>query len=87
MFLTKDERTQQLYGKAFKWIAESDNKEAIINVTNSFVKIGLQYKKYNFDKLGVNMLSQLVHAQQQGNNSNKEELILIIKTGMAKLIE
>jgi len=87
MFLSENKRTQQLYSEAFKWIAESDNKEAIINLTNDFVKLGLQYKKYKFDKMAVNMINQLVYAQQQSNNSNKEELIVILKTGMAKLIE
>jgi len=87
MFLTDNKRTQQLYSQAFKWISESDSKEAITNLTNDFVKLGLQYKKYNFDKMAVNMINQLVYAQQQSNNSNKDELILILKTGMAKLIE
>ncbi|HEY9170277.1 MAG TPA: M1 family aminopeptidase [Lutibacter sp.] len=87
MFLTENKRTQQIYSEAFKWIAESDNKEAITNLTNDFVKLGLQYKKYKFDQLGVNMLNQLVYAQQQSKNSNKEELIIILKTGIAKLIE
>ena len=87
MFLSQNKRTQQLYSGAFKWIAESDNKEAITNLTNDFVKLGLQYKKYNFDKMAVNMINQLVYAQEQSNNSNKEELILILKTGIAKLIE
>jgi len=87
MFLTEDKRTQQTYGEAFKWIAESDNKEAITNLTNDFVTLGLRYKKYKFDQLGVNMLNQLVYAQQQSKNSNKEELIIILKTGIAKLVE
>ncbi|MDF1517704.1 MAG: M1 family metallopeptidase [Lutibacter sp.] len=87
MFLTEDKRTQQTYAEAFKWIAESDNKEAITNLTNDFVTLGLRYKKYKFDQMGINMLNQLVYAQQQSKNSNKEELILILKTGIAKLIE
>ena len=87
LFLTEDKRTQQTYGEAFKWISESDNIEAITNLTNDFVKLGLQYKKYNFDKMSVNMLNQLVYTQQQSKNSNKNELILILKTGISKLIE
>ncbi len=87
MFLTQNPRTQQLYSGAFKWIAESDNKEAIENITNDFVELGKQYKKYNFDKMAVNMLNQMVSLQQQSTNSNKEELIIILKTGMSKLIE
>jgi aminopeptidase N len=87
MFLSQDPRTQQMYTEAFKWIAESDNEEAITNVTNDFVTLGQQYKKYNFDKMAINMLNQLVYAQQQSNNANKKELIVILKTGIAKLIE
>ena len=87
MFLNNNKRTQQLYSEAFKWISESDNKQAIENLTNDFVKLGLQYKKFSFDKMAVNMINQLVYAQQQSSNVNKDELILILKTGMAKLIE
>ena len=87
MFLTQNKQTQQLYSEAFKWISESDNKEAITNLTNDFVELGLQYKKYNFDKMAINMINQLVKTQQQSSNSNKEELILILKIGMSKLIE
>ena len=87
MFLTQDPRTQQMYGEAFKWISESDNKEAITNITNDFVTLGKQYKKYNFDKMAVNMLNQLVRSQQEANNANKNDLVLILKTGIAKLVE
>ncbi len=44
MFLSDNKRIQQLYSEAFKWISECDNKEAITNLTNDFVKLGLQYK-------------------------------------------
>ena len=87
MFLNNDEKLQQLYGGAFKWIAESDSKEAISNLTDSFVKLGNQYKKYNFDKMAVNMLNQMVQMQLLSSNKNKDELMLILKTGISKLIE
>ena len=87
MFLTQNPQVQQLYAEAFKWIAESDNKEAIENLTNDFVKLGLQYKKYNFDKIGINMLNQMVQKQLLSSNKNKDELILVLKTGIAKLVE
>ena len=61
LFLTEDKRTQQTYAEAFKWISESYNVEAITNLTNDFVKLGLQYKKYKFDELSVNMLNQMVY--------------------------
>lgn len=87
MFLNQDERKQQLYGEAFKWISESDNLEAISNLTNDFVKLGSQYKKYNFDKMAINMLNQMVSLQQQSKNSNKQELVLILRTGISKLLQ
>lgn len=87
MFLSTDNTVQQTYTEAFKWIAESDNKEAITYLTNDFVKLGNQYKKYDFDKVAVNLLNQLIYAQQNSTNTNKDELILILRTGLAKLIE
>ena len=80
MFLTQNPQVQQLYAEAFKWIAESDNKEAIENLTNDFVKLGLQYKKYNFDKIGINMLNQMVQKQLLSSNKNKDELINILSS-------
>ena len=87
MFLSQNPRTQQLYGEAFRWISESDNEEAITNITEDFVTLGKQYKKYNFDKMAVNMLNQMVLAQQNSNNVNKKDLTIILKTGISKLID
>jgi aminopeptidase N len=87
MFLSQNPKTQKLYGEAFQWIAESDNMEAITNLTNDFVALGMQFKKYNFDKMAINMLNQLVLVQEQSDNSNKNELIIILKTGIAELIQ
>ena len=87
MFLSQNTRTQQLYSQAFKWISESDNEEAITNITKDFVVLGKQYKKYNFDKMAVNMLNQMVIAQQNSTNDNKKDLIVILKTGIVELIE
>lgn len=87
MFLSQNPRTQQLYSEAFKWIADSDNEEAITNITNDFVKLGKQYKKFNFDKMAVNMLNQIVATQQNSTNRNKKDLLVILKTGISELIE
>jgi len=87
MFLSQNPRIQQLYSEAFKWISESDNEEAIQNITNDFVTLGKQYKTYNFDKMAVNMMNQMVVTQQNSTNTNKRELIVILKTGIADLIE
>lgn len=86
MFLTDDPQTQQNYTEAFKWIAQSDNKEAIKNLTNQFVEYAPRYKKFKFDQVAVNLINQMIYLQQQSSNSNKDELILILKTGLAKII-
>ena len=87
MFFTQNEQTQQLYAKAFRWIAESDNKAAIENITNDFVSLGNKYKQFKFDQLALNLMSQMVAVQEQKNHDNKEELIRVLKTGIAKLVE
>ena len=87
MFLTENPKIQQIYGEAYKWIEISDNKEAIQNLTDSFVELGTAYKQFNFDKMAVNMLNQIVYKQLATDNSNKDELILIVKTGISKLID
>jgi aminopeptidase N len=87
MFLSENKLTQQTYTEAFKWIAESDDITAIENLVNDFVEKGIDYKQYNFDKMAVNMLNQIIYMQQQSANSNKNEIVLMIKKGLAKLIE
>jgi aminopeptidase N len=87
MFLSENKTTQQTYTEAFKWIAESDNSKAIENLVNDFVEKGIDYKQYNFDKMAVNMLNQIIYMQQQSSNINKGEIVLMIKKGLAKLIE
>ena len=87
MFLTNDKAQQQTYGEAFRWIAESDNIEAISNLTNELVALGKQYKQYNFDKLAINFMQQIVGLQNQSTNSNKNKIIEIVRTGMAELIK
>ena len=86
MFLGNDNRTKVLYQKAFKMIIESDNSKAIENLTTDLVAKGKQYKQYNFDKLAINLMRQMVQAQEAKNHPHKAKNIEIIKTGMAKLI-
>ena len=87
MFLSGNDRTQSMYTEAFKWIAESNNISAISNLTNDFVELGKQYKKYNFDKMAINMINQLISTQSKAENENKEEILIILKTGLANLME
>ena len=65
MFLSQNKKIQSLYKKAFDKISKSDNTEAIENLSNDIVAKGIQYKQYNFDQVGVNLL------RQNGSNAKK----------------
>ncbi|MDP2088573.1 MAG: M1 family aminopeptidase [Flavobacteriaceae bacterium] len=86
MFST-DKATVDLYTAAYNQIAKSNNKEVIQNLVNDFVKKGKQYKKYNFDKAALYYFQQMLTIQQTEKHNNKEELIMIIRKGMAELVE
>jgi len=85
MLFTRDKETQKKYGDAFKWIAGSSNKEAVQSMTNSFVKVGQQYKSYGADKMMLKLLNQVIALQNKAQNSNSKELLTIVNKGIATL--
>jgi len=87
MFLTKNNRTKTLYNKAFTMISKSNNTQAINNLTQDMIVKGNQYKQYNFDKMMVRLMKQMIQNQKEANISNKNKNITIIKTAMAQLIK
>ena len=87
MYLSSDKRTQKLYKKAYDKIAKSNNSDAIKNLTDDIVAKGIQYKQYNFDQVGVNLMRQMVQTQRKANVSNKDKNIAIIQDAMARLLE
>ena len=87
MYLNNDPKVQAIYGKAYQQIATSNNTEAIQNLVNDIVAKGNQYKQYNFDKVGINLLRHMVQIQKATNASNKMANIEIIKTGIAQLVQ
>ncbi|MGG8495148.1 M1 family aminopeptidase [Tenacibaculum sp. TC6] len=87
MFLSQNKQIQTLYKKAYDKIAKSNNSKAINNLVDDIVAKGLQYKQYNFDKVGINMLRDMVQLQKNANVPNEHQNIEIIKTGIAKLLE
>ena len=87
MFLNSDANIQALYQKAYEQIASSNNTEAIQNLVNDVVVKGNQFKQFDFDKVGINLLRQMVQKQKTANKSNRERNILVIKTGIAKLVQ
>jgi len=75
------------FEKTFKWISTSENKEAIQNLVSDLVDKGIKYKKYGVNQLSLGLMQRIVTEQTQLEHANKEELILIVKTGMANLLE
>ncbi len=87
LFFSKDTKTANIYKSAFQWISQSDNKEAINNIVKSFVKEGKEYKKYGADQASINFLRQMITIQRSTSNKDKKDIELIIRKGMAQLIE
>jgi len=87
MFLTGDDATKVLYKKAFTQISESNNTEAIRNLLDDMVLKGTQFKQFNFDKVVINLMRQMVQDQKNKNTKNKILHTEIIKEAMAKLLQ
>ncbi len=87
LFYIQDKKVADTYMSAFNWVSQSDNKEAISNLVDSFVSAGIQYKKYGADVAALNFLRQMVNIQRNTNNANKKEIEVLIKFGMAKFID
>lgn len=85
MYLNNDKTTQLLFRRAFEWIGKSDNAKAIDNMVKDIVAKGKQYKQYNFDKVGLGLLREMVQFQERANHSNKKVNLQYIKTGIANL--
>ncbi|WP_299063589.1 M1 family metallopeptidase [uncultured Polaribacter sp.] len=86
MFLNGDDSTKAMYQKAFTQISESDNSEAIQNLVNDMVEKGNQYKSYNFDKVVINLMRNMIQDQKKENTPNRIRNAEIIKEAMAKLL-
>ncbi len=87
MYLTNDKSTQELYKKAFDWVAKSNNTKAIENLVEDIIEKGNQYKAYNFDKIGIDLLRKMIDFQEKSKHESKEANLRIIKIGIAKLAE
>ena len=86
MYLTGDDATKVLFQKAFKQISETNNSEAIQNLVDDMIEKGKQYKGFNFDKVVINLMRDMIKEQQKANKPNRERNIDIIKTAMARLL-
>jgi len=87
MFLNNNPKIQEIYKKAYEQIATSNNTEAIQNLVDDVVAKGNQYRQYNFDKVGINLLRQMVQKQRDADKPNELKNIEIIRTGIARLAQ
>lgn len=87
MFLTNDQKVQKIYKDAYDLIAVSNNTKAIKNLVDDFVIKGNQYREYNFDKVAINLLREMIQKQRTANLPNKYRNIELIKKGIALLIQ
>jgi aminopeptidase N len=81
------EEDQTTFQKAFGWIAAGNNEEAISNLVTDFVSKGKRYKKYGVDQVVQGLLQNVIYIQNSSKNPNKNNLIQIVKKGMAELVE
>jgi aminopeptidase N len=75
------------FNKTFDWIAASSNKEAVQNLVADLVKNGKRYKRYGVDQMALGLMQRLIKTQKETDNADKEYLILVVKKGMARLLE
>ncbi len=87
LFFTQDKKTANAYKDAFIWISKSDNKVAISNLVESLTSSGIKFKKFGGDAAAMNFLRQMNAMQKETNHSNEEELIMLIRKGMAQLVD
>ena len=87
MYLSGNSTNKALYEKAFNRVSKSNNIKAIKNLLDDMAAKGIQYKKFNFNKVMINLMRSMVLEQEKSSNSNKDRNIAIIKAAMASLIE
>ena len=87
MYLSNDKKNQKIYKKAFEQIAKSNNIDAIKNLTKDIVAKGKQYKQYGFDKVGINLLRQMVQFQNKANHNNKAKNQAFIQLALEQLVK
>jgi len=86
MYLANSEETKKMFEQGFEWVSKSNNIKAFKNITSDIVSKGKQYKKYGFDKQGVELLRRMVSEQDRMNNPNKREIMGVLNEALEELI-
>ncbi len=77
---------KEMYQKAFDQISKSDNTEALKNLVEDMIDKGKQYKKFNFDKVVINLMRNIVKDQEKANTAKRDLHVELIKNSMTKLL-
>ncbi len=85
MYFSDDREVQNTYKDGFQWAAASSDKEATQNLVDSFAGFGKQYAQYGADRAAIQAMRQVLGLKQASDFDNKEELIKIVKDGIASL--
>lgn len=87
MHLGTDKENHQLFEKAFHWVAQSNDVDAYKNLIDDMVSKGIRYKQYGFDQKMIQLMREMVRAQEKQKNSNKKQLVTLVNYGLVELMD
>ena len=87
LFFVQEKKVADAYMSAFQWVAGSDSVEAVGNLIDSFVSVGILYSDYGGKEASINFLRQIQYLQKNSTNSNKKEIEKLVRVGMAELTD
>lgn len=85
MFDPSDRDRMNIYKEGFQWVKDSDNEEAIQNLVDSFVQLGVQYAEYGYDQVAIQVLEMVLEVKKTSESPNKDKLVQIVEEGLGRL--
>ena len=87
LFFVQEKKVADAYMSAFQWVSGSDNVEAVDNLIDSLVSLGIKYSDYGGKDASINFLRQIQYLQKNSTNSNRKEIEKLVRVGMSKLVD
>jgi aminopeptidase N len=85
MFDPSDRDRMNIYKEGFQWVKDSDNEQAIQNLVDSFVELGVQYAKYGYDQVAKQVLELVLEEKKISESENRDKLVQIVEEGLGRL--
>ena len=85
MYDPSDRDRMNIYREGFQWIKDSDNEEAIQNLVDSFVQLGIQYAEYGYDQVAIQVLGLVLEVKKTSESENKDKLVQIVEERIGRL--